>query len=46
MSTPKNQHYIPQMLLKRFTNREGKLYVFDTSYRDKGIQKKDPERLS
>ncbi len=44
MSTPKNQHYIPQMLLKRFTNREGKLYVFDTSYRDKGIQKKDPRK--
>ena len=26
MSTPKDQHYIPRMLLKRFTDKEGNLY--------------------
>ena len=44
MRRPKNHHYIPQMLLKRFTNHEGKLYVYDKSHRDKGIQKKDPKK--
>ncbi|MDE0071895.1 MAG: DUF4238 domain-containing protein [Caldilineaceae bacterium] len=42
MRKPIKQHYIPQMLLKRFANCEGKLYVFDKSHRVKGIQKKDP----
>lgn len=44
MNRPKNQHYIPQMLLKRFTNQEGKLYVYDRSHPEKGIQKKDPKK--
>ena len=44
MSRPKNQHYIPQMLLKRFTNQEGKLYVYDRCHPEKGIQKKDPRK--
>lgn len=26
MSTPKRHHYVPQMLLRRFTNEDGKLY--------------------
>ena len=44
MSRPKNQHYIPQMLSKRFANQEGKLYVYDKSHPDKGVQKKDPQK--
>ena len=44
MSRPKNQHYIPQMLSKRFANQEGKLYVYDKSHSDKGVQKKDPKK--
>ncbi|MDE0463423.1 MAG: DUF4238 domain-containing protein [Caldilineaceae bacterium] len=44
MSTPKNHHYIPQMLLKRFANQEGKLYVYDKDHPDKGVQKKDPRK--
>ena len=44
MNIPKNHHYIPQMLLKRFTNQEGKLYVYDRCHPEKGIQKKDPRK--
>lgn len=44
MSTPKNHHYIPQMLSKRFVNQEGKLYVYDKYHPDKGVQKKDPKK--
>ena len=44
MNRPKNHHYIPQMLLKRFTNQEGKLYVYDRCHPEKGIQKKDPKK--
>ena len=44
MNRPKNQHYIPRMLLKRFTNQEGKLYVYDRCHPEKGIQKKDPKK--
>ena len=44
MSRPKNQHYIPQMLSKRFANQEGKLYVYDKNHPEKGVQKKDPKK--
>ena len=44
MSIPKNHHFIPQMLLKRFTSQEGKLYVYDKCHPEKGIQKKDPKK--
>ena len=44
MSRPKNHHYIPQMFSKRFANQEGKLYVYDKSHPDKGVQKKDPRK--
>lgn len=44
MSRPKNQHYIPQMLSKHFANQEGKLYVYDKSHPEKGVQKKDPKK--
>ena len=45
MSLPKDHHYIPRMLLKRFTNQEGKLYAYDKSHPDKGIQEKDARKL-
>lgn len=44
MNRPKNQHYIPQMLSKRFANQEGKLYVYDKNHPEKGVQKKDPKK--
>ncbi len=44
MSRPKNHHYIPQMLSKRFANQEGKLFVYDKHHPDKGVQKKDPKK--
>lgn len=44
MNRPKNQHYIPQMLSKRFANQEGKLYVYDKNHPKKGVQKKDPKK--
>ena len=45
MSIPKDQHYIPRMLLKHFTDKEGLLYVFDKSRPDKGVRKRDPKNL-
>ena len=45
MSIPKNHHYIPQMLLKRFTNQEGNLYAYDKKHRDKGVRKRAPKNL-
>lgn len=35
---PRRQHDVPEMLLKRFTNDDGKFYVFDKSKPEKGIQ--------
>ena len=29
MNTPKRHHYVPQMLLRRFTDENGRLFVFD-----------------
>lgn len=43
MSKPKRHHYIPQMLSKHFANQEGKLYVYDKSHPEKGVQKWGPK---
>ena len=45
MSIPKDQHYIPRMLLKRFTDKEGNLYFYDKRHPDKGVRKRAPKNL-
>ena len=45
MSIPKDQHYIPRMLLKRFTDKEGNLYCYDKRHPDKGVRKRAPKNL-
>ena len=45
MSIPRRQHIIPQMLLKRFSDPDGYLHVFDKRFPDKGIQKRTPKNL-
>ena len=45
MSKPKRHHYIPQMLSKRFADRDGILYVFDKRFPHKGVQKRTPRNL-
>ena len=45
MSIPKDQHYIPRMLLKRFTDKEGNLSFYDKKYPDKGVRKRAPKNL-
>ncbi|MCY3994377.1 MAG: DUF4238 domain-containing protein [Caldilineaceae bacterium] len=45
MSVPKDQHYIPRMLLKRFTDEEGNLYAYDKSHPSRGIRKRAPKNL-
>lgn len=45
MSIPKDHHYIPRMLLKRFTDEEGNLYAYDKSHPSRGIRKRAPKNL-
>ena len=45
MSIPKDQHYIPRMLLKRFTDNGGNLYFYDKRHPDKGVRKRAPKNL-
>lgn len=45
MSTPKRHHYIPQMLLKRFSNERGLFFVYDKRHPDKGVHKRKLENL-
>ena len=45
MSIPKDHHYIPRMLLKWFTDKEGDLYSYDKRHPDKGVRKRAPKNL-
>lgn len=45
MSIPKDQHYIPRMLLKRFTDKEGNLHFYDKEKPAKGVRKRAPKNL-
>lgn len=45
MSIPKDQHYIPRMLLKEFTDKEGNLSFYDKRHSDKGVRKRAPKNL-
>jgi hypothetical protein len=40
---PKRHHYVPISLLERFTNEDGKLYVFDKRLPEKGVRISTPE---
>ena len=45
MSTPKLQHYVPQMILRRFTDENGLLYCFPGADAGKPIWKSKPENV-
>ncbi|MGC1188896.1 MAG: DUF4238 domain-containing protein [Candidatus Acidiferrales bacterium] len=43
--TPKGQHTVSKMLLKRFTNEDGKLFFFVKAFPEKGVLVTTPEKL-
>lgn len=45
MSSPKRHHYIPRMLLKRFSNERGIFFVYDKRQPEKGVHKRKLENL-
>ena len=45
MSIPKRHHYVPQMLLRRFTNAKGMLHFFDKRVPEKGVLTGAPKNL-
>lgn len=45
MSTPKRHHYIPRMLLKRFSSEHGNFFVYDKRHPDKGVHMRKLENL-
>jgi hypothetical protein len=44
-SIPKRHHFVPQMLLRLFTDEDGNLYYFSKQFADRGIQVAKPENL-
>src|SRR5437667_266194 len=45
MNEPKRHHFVPQMLLRRFSNEGGKLAFFDKRIADKGVLESSPKDL-
>ena len=45
MSIPKRHHFVPQMLLRRFADADGRLFFFDKRIADKGVQKASPDNI-
>lgn len=45
MNIPKRHHYVPQMLLKHFTDERGYLYYFDKSREAPRVRKGAPLSL-
>jgi hypothetical protein len=45
MTSPKRHHYVPQMLLKRFADAEGRLAFYDKSRPEAGVQTTTPKNL-
>jgi hypothetical protein len=45
MRTPKRHHYVPQMLLKRFADAEGRIAFYDKSRPEAGVQITTPKNL-
>lgn len=41
----RNNHYVPTMLSRNFTDKDGSLYFFDKRFSEKQILKTSPERL-
>ena len=37
MSIPRHLHFVPQMLLRRFVDRDGHLHVFDKRFLERGV---------
>ena len=37
MNVPKRHHYVPQMLLKRFSDSQSRLFVFNKNLKERGI---------
>ncbi|UES46523.1 DUF4238 domain-containing protein [Roseibium aggregatum] len=44
-SRPKHHHYVPQMLLRRFTDEDGKLHVFDKRRAENGVFCTNPKNV-
>jgi len=45
MTQPKRNHYIPQFLLRRFTDERGRLHFFDKKRCEKGVLESTPKDL-
>ncbi|PCJ61513.1 MAG: hypothetical protein COA65_00705 [Rhodospirillaceae bacterium] len=45
MNEPKRNHFIAQMLSRRFTDENGKLYFFDKRFPEKGVQPVTPKNI-
>ena len=45
MRNPKRHHFNPEMLQRRFTDQEGRLYFYDKRFPEKGIQRSIPKNL-
>jgi hypothetical protein len=45
MTEYKNNHYVPQWLLKRFMSDKGELFYFDKNRPEKPIQHRDPSKV-
>ena len=45
MKPPKRHHYVPQMLLKRFADAEGRIAFYDKSRPKAGVQMTTPKNL-
>lgn len=44
-NNPKNQHFVPQAHLKRFTDENGQLWYYDKTKRDKGVEPRNPKSV-
>ena len=45
MNRPKRHHFVPQMLLRRFTDENGLLHVFDKRIREKRVVSSRPTNV-
>ena len=45
MNKPKRQHFNAEMLQRRFTDKEGRLYFYDKHFPEKGVRRSTPKNL-
>ena len=45
VNIPKRQHYVAEMILKRFTNAQGRLHFFDKRFPENGVLTSTPKNL-